>query len=237
MTIFKMMRTLIYVPIIHTIADLGSLAKEINKRGIADLGEDVWKKHRRTAEGFWDAVSNYFSSLDVAGVKIYQDGMVAEGEIGEKIVEEGVKSGSKNYELVSGLLNRGANLVKTEDLKLVKEEHDRLIAVTQAKSIISKLRAYIKYKLVKNRLLNKRDKFIAKSINETLKKGERGIVFIGAYHNIMKRLPKDIQIREIKDTQKVREYQKTLPFYNKNKKRFEELRKYLVSEISEDFSR
>lgn len=231
------MRTLIYVPIIHTIADLGSVAKEINKRGIADLGENFWNRHRRTAEGFWDAVSNYFYSIDVAGVRIYQDGMVADGEIGEKIVEEGVKSGSKNYELVSRLLKREATLVKTEDFRLVKEERDRLLAITQAKSITNKIQAYIKYKLVKMRLLKKRDNFIAQRINDTLKRGERGIIFIGAYHNIMKRLPKDIQIQEIKDTQKVREYQKTLLFYKKNKERFEELRKYLVSEIPEDFTK
>ena len=88
------MRTLIYVPIIHTSADLGSLAKEVNKRGIADLGRGVWREHMKTVEGFWDAIGRYTTSLDVAGVKIYQDGMVAEGEIGQKIVEEGEKSGT-----------------------------------------------------------------------------------------------------------------------------------------------
>ena len=227
------MRTLIYVPVIHTYADLGSLAKDVAKRGIADLGEDLWKLHRKTVDGFWDAISHYFNSIDVSGMKIYQDGMVADGEVGQEIVEAGIKSGSKNYELVSSLMKRGATLVKTEDFKLVKEERDRLLSITEAKSVIKKLLAFIKYKSVKNRLLNKRDKFIAKRITETLNQGERGIIFIGAYHNIKKRLSKDIQIREIKDTQKVREYQKILPFYNKNKERFEELGKYLVSEIND----
>ena len=86
------MRTLIYVPIIHTSADLGSLAKEVAKRGIADLGEEIWKEHRRTVDGFWDALIDYFESIDVSGIKIYQDGMVAEDEIGQKIVEEGLKA-------------------------------------------------------------------------------------------------------------------------------------------------
>ena len=227
------MKFLIYVPIIHTSADLGSLAKDVTKRGIADLGEDLWKVHRKTVDGFWDAISHYFDSIDVSGMKIYQDGMVADGEVGQEIVEAGIKSGSKNYEIVLRLIKRGAILVKTEDFKLVKEERDRLLAITQTKSITKKLLAFIKYKSVKNRLLNLRDKFIAERINETLNHGERGIIFIGAYHNIKKRLPKDIQTREIKETQKVREYQKTLPFYNKNKERFEELSKYLISEISD----
>ena len=67
------MRTLIYVPIIHTGADLGSLAQLVTKRGIADLGEDIWKEHQRTVEGLWDVISDYFASIDVSGMKIYQD--------------------------------------------------------------------------------------------------------------------------------------------------------------------
>jgi len=223
------MRTLLYVPIIHTSADLGSLAKDITKRGIADLGEEFWEEHKKTVDGFWDVISHYFNSQEVSGVKIYQDGMVAEGEVGEKIVEEGVKQGSKNYELISKLINRGAILVKTEDFNFVKSELDRLRRITQSKNLTGKLLSFIKYKLTKDGLLNKRDKFIAKRINETLQHGETGILFIGAYHNVKKRLPEGVLIKEVKDTEKVREYQRLLPFYDKNKERFDELSKYLIS--------
>ncbi|MBU4589897.1 MAG: hypothetical protein KKG01_03130 [Candidatus Omnitrophica bacterium] len=226
------MRTLIYIPIIHTSADLGSLAKDVTKRGIANLGDELWGRHRKTVEGFWDAIAAYSDSIAVSGMKIYQDGMVAEGEIGEKIVEEGVRLGSKNFELLSKLIKRGAILVKTEDFKLVKEERDRLLAITQASSIIQKITAFIRYKLVKNRLLNERDRFISKRIVQTLNHREKGIIFIGAYHNIKKWLPKDIQIREIRDTRKVMRYQSLLPFYKRNKRQFEELGRYLVSPIT-----
>ena len=226
------MRTLIYVPVIHTAADLGSLAKDVAKRGIADLGKGFWEEHRKTVEGFWNVISHYFDSVNVSGMKIYQDGMVAEKEVGEKIVEEGVKSGSRNYQLLSELLKRGAILVKTEDFKLVKEERDRLLKITRAKTITEKLLGFTRYKLTKNMLLNKRDKFITKRIDETLNKGETGIIFIGAYHNIKNRLPKNIQIEEIKDREKVKEYQRLLPFYKRNKARFEELTQYLISPIT-----
>jgi len=225
------MKTLIYVPIIHTSADLGSLAKDVSNRGIADLGENFWKEHIKTVDGFWDVIAQYFDSVDVRGVKIYQDGMVAEGEVGEKIVEEGINKGSKNYELVGRLLKRGAILIKTENFSFVKEELVKLTAITQAKSFAQKLIAFIKYKFNKNKLLDKRDKFIAKRIDETLDHGETGILFVGAFHNIKDRLSKGIQIKKVKDIQKVKEYQKLLPFYNKHKERFEELRKYLVSRV------
>lgn len=225
------MKTLIYVPIIHTSADLGSLAKEVAKRGIANLGEELWKEHKKAVDGFWDAVFHYFDSVEVLGAKIYQDGMVAEGEVGEKIVEEGIKSGSKNYELVSRLLKRGAFLVRTEDFNLVKEERDRLVAITQAGSLTKRLIGFIKYKLVKNKLLDKRDKFIAGRIDATLNHAEKGIIFIGAYHNVIDHLPKSFLIIEVKNIKKVREYHRLLPFYNRNKERFEELSRYLVSKV------
>jgi len=226
------MRTLIYVPVIHTSADLGSIAKDVTKRGITHLGEEVWATHRKAVEGFWDAISHYFDSIDVNGMKIYQDGMVADGEVGEKIVQETAKAGSRNYQLVSRLLKRGALLIKTEDFKLVKEEYNRLLAITQAKSVTRRIAALIKYKLAKSRLLDQRDDFIAERIEQSLKPGEKGIIFIGASHKIKKRLPTNIEIKELKDTQKVRKYQRLLPFYRKYRDQFDELGKYLTAEVS-----
>lgn len=225
------MKKLIYVPIIHMSVDLGSIAKHVDKRGIAGFGEEFWKQHRETISDFWDSIVKYFTNLEVKDFKIYQDGMVADAEVGQKIVEEGVKSGSKNYEIIDDLLKKGAILVKTEDFALVKEERDRIVKITQAKTTTQKLIAYLKYKLAKNRLLEKRDNYIAKRIDETLSYGETGVLFIGAYHNIKPKLPRDIQIKEIKDARKVRDYQRLLPFYHKNKKQFEDLGKYLISKI------
>ena len=199
------MRTLIYVPVIHTSADLGSLAKQVTERGAADLGEDAWGKHTEAVEKFWDKISAYFDSLDVAGMKLYQDGMVAEGEVGQRIVEESAKAGSRNYELVARLLKRGAFLVKTENFTLVREERDLLVSLTQSRSVPRKLIAFIKYKLVQEALLKKRDEFIAERVEESLDRDETGILFIGAYHDVKKWLPESIRVREIKDHGKVKD--------------------------------
>ena len=122
--------------------------------------------------------------------------------------------------------------MKTEDFKFVKQEYDRLLAITQAKSILRKVMAFLKYKLVKTILLNRRDAFIAKRIDETLRAGEKGILFIGAFHKIKNRLPESIQVREIKNTDKVRRYQRLLPFHNKYRKQFDELGEYIISEVT-----
>lgn len=226
------MKKLIYVPIIHMSADLGSIANHVDKRGIAVFGEEFWKKHRETVSGFWDSIVNYFINLEVKDFKIYQDGMVADAEVGQKIVEEGVKSGSKNYEIIDDLLKKGAVLVKTEDFALVKEERDRIVKITQAATTTQKLIAYLKYKLAKNRLLKKRDNYIAKRIDETLDYGETGILLIGAYHDIIPKLAKDIQVIEVKEARKISRYQNLLLSARKNKLEFEELNKYLISPVT-----
>ena len=225
------MRTLLYVPIIHTSADLGSLAKEVESRGVEKIGENMWRDHLRTIDGFWDALFLCFASIHVSGAKIFQDGMFADGDVGLNIIQEGEKAGSKNHRLVSKLLQRGAILMKTEDFRLVKKERDRLLKVIRAKTTAEKIFGLIIYKLTKKTLLRQRDEYIAQRIDQALKEGETGIIFIGAYHHIQPRLSRDIKIKEIKETRKIKEYQSLLPFYKKNQKRFEDLSGYLVAEI------
>lgn len=225
------MRTLLYIPVIHMAADLGTLSSDVTKKGLASLGEEAWDKHMETVKGFWDSLDRYFEELKVSGFKIYQDGLVANGDIGQKIVEEGLKSGSKNYEIISKLIRKGAALIKTEDLTLVKKERDHLMELTKAGTKREQLTAYLKYRLIKNRLLAKRDRFMAETVNKTLKEAETGIIFIGAYHNLIPVLEKDIQVKEIKEIDKVREYQKLLPLKNEHEEHFEELCRYMVSQI------
>ncbi|MBI4690614.1 MAG: hypothetical protein HY754_10165 [Nitrospirae bacterium] len=227
------MRTLLYVPIIHMAADLGTLAPAVGERGIMVIGEEVWKKHMQVVENFWDSLASYFNVLEARGFKLYQDGLPANGDVGQKIVEEGVKNGSKNYEIISMLIRKGAILVKTEDPALLKMERDSLVKLIEAETGIGKAAAYLKYKLSKNHLLKKRDRFIADRINETLKQGETGIIFIGAYHNIIPVLDEDIRIKEVKKTDKVKTYQRLLPFHKKYKEQFEELSRYMGSPVIE----
>jgi len=229
------MRKLIYVPIIHISADLGDIAPEINKRGKSLFGEEVWRRHKETILGFWDSIAHYFDSLEAKNFKIFQDGLVANGELGLKIVSDGVKRGSKNYEIVSKLISRGAQLVKTEDFPLVKKEYDYLIKIIKSRVFINKLTTALNYRFHKDKLLRERDEFIAQTINRTLKQAETGVLFLGAHHEIVSKLPEDVEIIELKERDKIIEYKKRV-LSKKDKEKLNQLQNYLVSPVKSNSS-
>jgi hypothetical protein len=225
------MRKLLYVPIIHSSADLGSMAAQADKKGIAICGKEKWEAHKQTIAEFWDALFDFFKGLDPKGYKVYQDALVAEGELGMKIVEDGLNRGSKNYEIIKGLIDKGAVLVKTEDVETVKKEYAAIKALAQAHSFWARVKAYLKHILSKDRILRKRDAYIAAVIRRTLLAGETGILFIGAHHNIMDKLSPDIKVLELKNRASVLKYIKSYYFRSKEKE-LEELAEYLKKPIS-----
>lgn len=225
------MRRLYVVPIIHTGADLGTLATGIDRIGNSILGEDFWLRHKGVVVGFWDSITSFLNSLSVASFKLYQDGLMADGEIGMRIVEQGVKDGSKNYQLIARMLDKGAILVRTEDLTLVKKEYYLIKKVVEAKSEAEVVAASTEFKLAARKLLSDRDNYIAQRIQQTLDDCETGVLFIGAYHDVIPLLPQDIAVREVKETEKVREYHSLLSDLRRNESRFEELGKYLIAAV------
>lgn len=98
------------------------------------------------------------------------------------------------------LIEKGAVLVKTENLALVKQEYNHIARIARAKSPEEKEVWTLRYKLAQGKLLEQRDDFIAKRINETLGDGETGILFIGAQHKVSSRLPDDIEVVMVKVT-------------------------------------
>lgn len=224
------MRKLLYVPIIHMEPDLGSVASDLSGISSHIYGEERWNKHKQTVSDFWDSIANYFESLPVASLKIYQDGLMADGELGLKIIEEGAKGGSKNHEIVLKLIRKGAEIRKTEDSSLLKEEYEYIIKLSQSKSFLQTGLAYLQYKMRKSRLLEERDKFIAKTINGGLQEGEIAVLFIGAYHHVLPWLSEDVLVEEVKEQRKVEAYFEEL-IRGKNKNKFSELAKYLTSPV------
>lgn len=222
------MRKLIYVPILHSSADMGSVAPGIEARGSGMIGLEGWEKHKQIISKFWDSITEYFKSLKVKDFQIYQDGLLADGDLGMRVVSNAATKGSKNYQIIKDLVSKGAKIMKTEDMKMLMKEVNLIKGMTNSNSNLKKLASALWYKMIKNKLLRERDRFIAGVINKTLVK--EGIVFIGAYHNIIPLLDKDIRIEEVKEKAKVEEYQKIF-FLKSKENRAEELAKYLVASV------
>lgn len=225
-----MMRKLLYVPVIHVDPDLGSIASAIDKRSAEICGRERWDRHKQIVTTFWDQIGKYFKRLDPTNLKIYQDGLLADGELGQKIIEEGAKKGSRNYQIVLDLTKKGGEIRKTEDVALLKEEYNRILKLAQTKSLWERMTAYIGYRFHRDSLMDKRDRFIANTINETLKEGEMGILFIGAYHDVLSHLAEDVAVEEVKKSEKVREYFREL-ISGGDEGSFNQLAKYLVSPV------
>jgi hypothetical protein len=223
-------RTLLYIPIIHSGSDMGTIAGDISRKGIAELGDAKWRTHITTVEKYWDIIAHYCDQMNVEtkGLKIYQDGMVADGEIASRIIEDNLKIGSRNYKIISGLLNRGAEIVKTEDFGLVKKELEIFKSISETDNMMKKLIKLLIIKIKRRSLMKKRDAFIASSITKTLLPGETGLLFLGAYHHILNKLPADIEVIQVKEISKVRKYQKLLPFQSRYKALFREVADYMV---------
>jgi hypothetical protein len=228
------MKKLYLVPIIHAGPDMGSIAPVLDEIGSNTLGQDSWRRHQGAVFRFWDSIAQFCQHLEVAGIKVYQDGVVADGEDGLKIVAEGARLGSWNYRIVSDLLQRGATLIKTEDLSLVKSEHSYISKLATAKSLREKETAALRYKLAERRLLEARDNYISSTIVRTLQDGETGILFIGGYHDVISRLPSDIEIVQVKEVARIKEYHTLLMRidYKDRGRDLVQLAEYLASPVS-----
>lgn len=199
-------RRLIYVPIIHGEADLGRLAGPVQRFSLALFGEERWRAHRETVSRFWDSVGAFFEELRFSRLKVYQDGLMAGGELGLKIIEEGAKAGSQNHRVLLRLVQRGAEIMKTEDPSLLVEEYEWLRQMAESGSWFRRLRLALAYQIRKKALMRKRDRYIARQIDETLEGGETGILFMGAFHDVVSWLPRDLRVEPLKDPAKVRAY-------------------------------
>ena len=224
------MRRLIYVPIIHTDPDLGQLAEGVEEQAKKVVGNENWQKHKEAVRRYWEEIENFWSQKEVSGFKVFQDGMAAGGAVGRNILKALVQKGSINHQIIEKLLKQGAELIKTEDPQLLKEEYFLTRELLKRKSFLGSLLALLRYKWRKDKLLAERDAYIIKRINECLQEGETGICFLGAYHRVLSNLPKDITTVTLKDPEKVRQYHQK--FSNKERTgKINELGQYLSRPI------
>ena len=194
------MRELILVPIVHLPSDMGSMAAELMKVGKQKLGLEKWKENEAKIQKYWAEVEQALEKLklDWSTVRIYQDGLPHAGEeLVKRIVEKAEQQQSQNYKLLKKLLEKGASIEGTESPALLVKEFTSIRAWLQSQDETERKRAKEAYERTKGKLLNQRDSFIADRINETLKPGETGILFVGAHHQVGSKLSSDIRVKKL----------------------------------------
>lgn len=187
-------RTLIYLPIIHTPADMGALKESVVRATLEKLGRLGLARKIQTIDKIWTEIEGVLDGLALTfeKVRLYQDGLPVCGREAE-IVAELARAGNRNHQLLLRLMEKGATLMGTESGDLLVQEyqlvkHTLTSRAPKAAAIVAQRQA------LSDSLLKRRDQFIANRIHETLKEGETGILFLGMLHSVERFLPKDIKV-------------------------------------------
>lgn len=190
-------RTLLYIPIVHTEADMGALSQSVRLMALRQLGLTGWKRKVNLIGHLWTEIERDIIKrvLNYEKVRLYQDGLPVCGRERE-IVKEVANTGSRNYQLLLHLMEKGAQIMGTESPELLVEEYEMTKQLLGAgnKNKTEGLLCEGRRRPLMDSLLKRRDQFIAERINTTLGPGETGIIFLGGLHSLGNRLDKDIRI-------------------------------------------
>ena len=191
----KCTRRLIWIPVIHTEADLGSLSARCEDFYKHKIGAGKWEQNRKTVEELWQAIRHEVSNLhlDYEKARLYQDSLPSCG-YEELIVRDMAKAGSQNHLLLLELMEKGAKLTGTESPELLKQEYELVwetleSAHSDEKESVTDLR-----RERANDILQMRDRYIAQRINDTLANGETGLIFLGMLHSLEGLVAPDVPI-------------------------------------------
>ncbi len=177
------MRRVILIPIVHNLADLGSLAESVRTHYLQRFGAAAWQQRERAIETLWGDIRRAIDALrlDYPQVRIYQDGLPVCGQE-EQIVRELAAAGSLNHQLILELLRLGAGVAGTEDPQLLIREYQMQRRQLGAASGADRPAPPSPGEAAE--LLAARDRFIAERIAATLADGETALLFLGAAHRL-----------------------------------------------------
>lgn len=189
-------RTLIYIPIIHSRADLGVFGEQVRRATLLKQGVSALRRKENLIERHWEQIEKAIASrgLFFPKVRLYQDGLPVCGREVE-IVQELAKGGSRNCQLLLRLMGQGAALMGTESPELVVQEYELHKTILNEESAGRTPAARARRQTRSDALIRQRDQYIAGRIQESLGEGETGILFLGAFHSLGQFLPPDIRLQ------------------------------------------
>ena len=191
----KVRRRLIWIPIVHTEADLGNMAESVRNLYVRKMGRAKWAKHVADVDRLWRDIRARIEKmhLDYAKVRLYQDGLPVCGHE-KQIVQDLARAGSRNHQLLADLMERGAAIMGTESPELLLEEYNLAREALVASGRRESPEAAARRGALGKAILEKRDRYIGARIAETLQPGETGVIFLGMLHSLAGRLPPDIEV-------------------------------------------
>ena len=117
-------RTLIYLPIVHTQADMGALKESVARASLEKMGRAGLARKIAAIDQIWTEIEAAIEALALSfdRVRLYQDGLPVCGREVE-IVTELAQAGSRNHQLLLRLMAQGAVLMGTESGDLLVQEY------------------------------------------------------------------------------------------------------------------
>jgi hypothetical protein len=188
-------RTLYYIPIIHSQEDMGALSESISRTAQQKLGNEKWQEKVRTIDQLWEKIDRAIdaAALPPAKLRLYQDGLPVCSHVHE-IVRDLVTKGSKNYQILIRLMEKGAAVMGTESPELLIKEYNLVKKAFATSGECADDRTDSSRQAESDNLLKQRDTYIAQRINSTLGAGETGVLFLGLLHDVEHLLDRDILV-------------------------------------------
>ncbi len=176
------MARLIYVPVVHSTAEMGSAAPAYKAAFVARYGESKWAERSAEFDTIWRTIADTIKKrgVDLKHIKLYQDSLPVCGHEKE-LVHDLASQGSRKHQLLEDLMREGGMLVGTESPALLLDEYKLLQSPERTEEKAAAL-------------LEARDRFIAGQIDATLGDDEIGILFMGALHKVARFLPERIKV-------------------------------------------
>lgn len=188
-------RRLIYVPVLHSQQDMGTLAEPAKKFFIDKLSQSLWERHLKAIEDMWAGIRKKLEGLSLPYERtfVYQDGLPVCGKE-TQIISELAGKGNPNHRIIQSMIERGALIQGTENPGFLIEEYNGLKQIMTCEDPERKKELLQRYQESAKELLTKRDRFISERIDKTLARGSVGVLFMGLLHRVDELLPADIQV-------------------------------------------
>ena len=173
---------------------MGALQESVARATLEKAGRAGLARKTAAIDQIWTEIEAAIDALPLSfdRVRLYQDGLPVCGREAE-IVTELAQAGSRNHQLLLRLMAQGAVLMGTESGDLLVQEYQLAkqsltTRPPRAAGVAASRRA------LSEALLQRRDQFMAQRINETLKHGETGILFLGMLHSLERYLHPDVKV-------------------------------------------